>query len=54
MNETTWVTDTDGDCIFFKYDAEVAKSLLCPEFDEKTSRDRDSIDRRYHLDKYDR
>ena len=55
MNETTWVTDTDGGrcCTFFKYDAEIAKSLLCPEFDEKTSRDRESIDRRYHLDQYD-
>jgi hypothetical protein len=53
MNETMWVTDGDRCCTSFVYDAQIAKSLLCPEFDEKTSRDRDSIDRRYHLDQYD-
>jgi FtsZ-binding cell division protein ZapB len=50
MNETMWVTDGDRCCTSFVYDAQIAKSLLCPEFDEKRSSDNDRTQRRYLLD----
>jgi hypothetical protein len=50
MNETLWIMDRDGCCSRnFTYDADLAKSMLCPEFNHETCDDRDSYSRRVRL-----
>jgi hypothetical protein len=50
MNATNWISSGYDCCTYFEYNADLAKSMLCPEFNEEKEHDEDRYSRRRCLD----